>query len=167
MKRQISEGCEVPRKRIFIKRSKEVQERINEERRMAVIKANEILQVPFSTPPPISKVLLKKRKPEESEVPQKSITTKRSKYAHERIDDERRRPLFNATKNKVKFDMPPPISKVLIKKREGGKGKGVEYNEKKKVLEEPLMEVKNAIDSMEVEELRIPRISSIPIKKRN
>ncbi|CAG8485130.1 9954_t:CDS:2, partial [Dentiscutata erythropus] len=87
-----------------------------------------------------------KRKPEESEVPQKSITTKRSKYAHERIDDERRRvldkankilrPLFNATKNKVKFDMPPPISKVLIKKREGGKGKGVEYNEKKKVLEE-------------------------------
>ena len=47
MKRQISEESEIspPRKRIIIKRSKDVQERINEERRMAVVKANEILLV--------------------------------------------------------------------------------------------------------------------------
>ncbi|RHZ69130.1 hypothetical protein Glove_290g51 [Diversispora epigaea] len=131
MKRQISEVSEesevsCPRKRIIIKRSKDVQERINEERRMAVVKANEILL-----------------------------------------------PLFNSRKNKVTFETPPPISKVLIKKREGGKGKGVEEGEKikgskERVLEEvdeilrPLMKVKEA---MKVE-IKIPQISMVPIKKR-
>ncbi|RHZ89245.1 hypothetical protein Glove_17g4 [Diversispora epigaea] len=128
MKRQISEESEFsPRKRIVIKRSKEVQERINEERRMAVVKANEILL-----------------------------------------------PLFNSRKNKATFEI-PPISEVLIKKRGGRKGKGVEEKikrSKEKVLEEvdeilrPLRKVEEAMKEMEAVEIKIPQISMVPIKKR-
>ncbi|RHZ79187.1 hypothetical protein Glove_151g166 [Diversispora epigaea] len=41
-------------------------------------------------------------------------------------------PLFNSRKNNVTFEIPPSISEVLIKKREGGKGKDVEGGEKTK-----------------------------------
>ncbi|CAG8474963.1 992_t:CDS:2 [Diversispora eburnea] len=178
MKRQISELSEVPRKRIFIKRSKDVQERINEERRMAIDKANEILRplfnarknkVTFAMPPPISEVLIIKRRPEESEVPQKRSIIKRSKNIKERKNEERKRvvekdneilqPSFNARKKKVTFAT--PISDVRIIQREGRKDKGVEEDEK------PLMEVKDSMDAMELVELKIPQISMIPIKKRN
>ncbi|RHZ86012.1 hypothetical protein Glove_57g14 [Diversispora epigaea] len=55
-------------RRIIIKRSKDVQERINKERRKSVKKTNEIFQPlfnnkrqnkAFSVPPPISEVLIK------------------------------------------------------------------------------------------------------------
>ncbi|CAG8527685.1 2346_t:CDS:2, partial [Diversispora eburnea] len=72
MEQQVSEGFEDPQKRISVKRSKDVQERINEERRMAVVTTKEILQanifsplfnarqnnVTFDIPPPISEPLM-------------------------------------------------------------------------------------------------------------
>ncbi|RHZ71649.1 hypothetical protein Glove_256g29 [Diversispora epigaea] len=159
MKRQISEEFEVLQKRKIIKRSKNIQEGINEEKRRVVNKATEILQplfnsrqnkVTFYMPPPISEVRIKKRRFGESEVPQKRIIIKRSKEVQKRINEEKRSavekankilwPLFNSRQNKVTFDMPPQISEVLIKKRKGEKGKGVDVNEKIKESKEKVLE---------------------------
>ncbi|RHZ76657.1 hypothetical protein Glove_194g172 [Diversispora epigaea] len=135
MKQQISEESEVPQKKIFIKRTKNVQERINKEKRRVVDKATEILQPLFSSrqnkmtfdiPPPISEVHIKKR-----------INEERRKTVEKA--NEILRPLFNSRQNKVTFDMPPPISEVLIKKRKEGKGKGVYENEKIKELKEKVL----------------------------
>ncbi|RHZ77453.1 hypothetical protein Glove_177g36 [Diversispora epigaea] len=187
MKQQISEEFEFPQKRIIIKRSKNIQERINEEKRRVVNKATKILQplfnsrqnkVTFDMPPPISEVRIKKRRSEESEVPKKRIIIKRSKEVQKRINEEKRSAVEKAKKffgqNKVTFDMPPPISEVLIKKRKGEKGKGVGEDEKIKESKEkvlgkvdeilrPLME---AMEVMKVVEMKIPQISAVPIKKR-
>ncbi|RHZ46364.1 hypothetical protein Glove_624g29 [Diversispora epigaea] len=85
--------CQVSQKRVIIKRSKDVQEKINEKRRV-VDKATEILRplfnsrqnkMTFTMPPPISE------------------------------------PLFNTRQNKVTFARPPPISEVRIKQRKGRK----------------------------------------------
>ncbi|RHZ59073.1 hypothetical protein Glove_365g221 [Diversispora epigaea] len=164
MKRQISEESEVPQRRIIFKRSKDVQERINEEKRRVVDKATEILQplfnsrqnkMTFAIPPPISEVHIKQRRSGESEVPRKRIIIKRSKDVQKRISEERRRavekateilhPLFNTRQNKVTFAMPPPISEVLIKQRKGRKGKGVEEDEKIKESKEKVLEIVDEI----------------------
>ncbi|RHZ82548.1 hypothetical protein Glove_109g403 [Diversispora epigaea] len=159
MKRQISEESEVPQKRIIIKRSKDVQERMNEKKRWVVDKATEILRplfnsrqnkMTFAIPPPISEVHIKQRRSGEPEVPRKRIIIKRSKDIQKRISEERRRtvkkateilqPLFNTRQNKVTFAMPPPFSEVLFKQRKGGKGKGVEEDEKIKESKEKVLE---------------------------
>ncbi|RHZ88962.1 hypothetical protein Glove_19g117 [Diversispora epigaea] len=156
------------------KRSKNVQERINEEKRMVVDKATEILhplfnlrqnKMTFDILPLVSEVHIKKKQSGESEIPQKRIIIKRSK-------EERRSAMKKANEILqvivLTFDIPPPISEVLIKKKKGGKGKGVDKNEKtkkskEKVLEKPLMEV---IEAIEVIEIKISQISAVPIKKR-
>ncbi|RHZ72121.1 hypothetical protein Glove_246g14 [Diversispora epigaea] len=143
------------------KRSKNVQERINEEKRMVVDKATKILRplfnlrqnkMTFDILPLVSEVHIKKKQSGESEERRSAI-----KKANEILQ------IIVLT-----FDIPPPISEVLIKKKKGEKGKGVDENEKtkeskEKVLEKSLIEV---IEVMEVVEIKIPQISAVPIKKR-
>ncbi|RHZ87906.1 hypothetical protein Glove_29g75 [Diversispora epigaea] len=135
-------------------------------------------------PPPISEVRFKKRRSEESEVPKKRIIIKRSKEVQKRINEKKRSavekankilwPLFNSRQNKMTFDMPPPISEVLIKKRKREKGKGVGEGEKiketkEKVLgkvDEILRPLIEAMEVMKAVEMKIPQISAVPIKKR-
>ncbi|RHZ55889.1 hypothetical protein Glove_410g61 [Diversispora epigaea] len=130
MKRQISEESEFsPRKRIVIKRSKEVQERINEERRMAVVKANEILLPLFNSRknkvtfeiPPISEVLIKKRGGRKGKGKGVEEKIKRSKEKVLEEVDEILRPLRKVEEAMKEMEAVeikiPQISMVPIKKR--------------------------------------------------